>query len=351
MYTCLHHFSQTLPAIYIYTRISACSYFTPAFFVWLSLRGEVKRNRRHIPRYLLTSRAVHLFLECLLQPQRAIDLKDLRFAASLSQAFSSGIHARDESIHRPRHIYFAPFPEYSWASYALTQRQDLQASTGLSIIKRTQGPSTVRCLSHHESRPGVMPPSAVCCLYHKLFPLAVTPGTSRLTGLGISLPIFSNHVHVTPSLNGRICKPRFTSLLPHVPEGNHVTSSLNCHVSHASAFRCLSITRANLPAIYLRAFHPRGPSLHRLRICFLGFLFSLTRLLSAATRLFVASHRVLFSETLPGHGRNLYSGYATHDPTQSRCHSSDHCSLNVISSGFRAHFQCTTVSGWSHALH
>ena len=80
-------------------------------------------------------------------------------------------------------------------------------------------------------------------------------------------------------------------------------------------------------------------------------LFLLTRLLSAATRLFLTSHRALFLETLPGHEKNLYSGYATHDPAQIRCHSSDHCSLNYISSGPRALFQCTTFSDWSHALH
>ena len=54
-------------------------------------------------------------------------------------------------------------PEYSWASYVLTQCQDLQASACSSLIKRTQRPSTVRCLSYHKSPPGVMPPSTVRC--------------------------------------------------------------------------------------------------------------------------------------------------------------------------------------------
>ena len=102
-------------------------------------------------------------------------------------------------------------------------------------------------------------------LYHKLFSMAVTPGTSRFTGLGISLPISSIHGHVTPSLNGRIYKPRHASLLSHVPKANHVTPSLNGHVYHASPSQWLSIARSwgqsrlqkrrtNLPTIYLRAF-------------------------------------------------------------------------------------------------
>ena len=98
--------------------------------------------------------------------------------------------------------------------------------------------SEVRLLSGHKSCPGVM------CLNHKLFPVAVTPGTSRFTGLGIFLPISSIHGHDTTSLNGRIYKkPRYASLLSHVLVGNHVTPSLNSHVSYASASQCLSIPR------------------------------------------------------------------------------------------------------------
>ena len=51
---------------------------------------------------------------------------------------STGNHARDESIHLPRHI--SPhLPKYSWARYALTQFQVLQASACSCLsITRTQ---------------------------------------------------------------------------------------------------------------------------------------------------------------------------------------------------------------------
>ena len=149
-----------------------------------------------------------------------------------------------------RAIFLPHYPSiHGQVSYALTQRQDLQASACSSIIKCTQGPSTVRCLSFHKSsevrrlsdhksRPGTM------CLNHKLFPVAVTPRTSRFAGLGIFLPISSIHGHHTTSLNGRIYKePRYASLLTHVLESNHVTPSLNNHVSYASASQCLSFPR------------------------------------------------------------------------------------------------------------
>ena len=43
-----------------------------------------------------------------------------------------------------------------------------------------------------------------------------------------------------------------------------------------------------------------------------------------------------------------YSGYATHDPAQARCHTLDHCSLHRSLFRFRSEFPMHNLSGWYH---
>ena len=104
-----------------------------------SVEVEVKHKplrpiRRHIPKYFLTSRVIHLFLPVVTTATKGHRLKRLgtsgphrRFAAFLSQVFPL-IVTPGTNRFNCLGIYLPHLLEYSSAHYALTQCQDLQAS-------------------------------------------------------------------------------------------------------------------------------------------------------------------------------------------------------------------------------
>ena len=196
--------------------------------------------------------------------------------------FPPGNHARANRF-TGLGISLPHLPEYSWASYALTQCQDLQASACPSLTKRTQRPLTVRCLSYHKSRPGVMPPLTV----HGLSITNASPSQSRPGRVDSPAQAYfcpslifvgtsgSHSMAELTSLGMQVSYhtyPRAIMLHPHqmvmflMPR--HPSASLSPVARDSNASRSGElIYRLSISGFFL---HTGGPSLHRLRTCFPG---------------------------------------------------------------------------------